>query len=112
MKKNTRAIYTEEVSTEHNIYPNMTVYDCFTDGEPNGWKIIANDGYVFYDTTENNTESDPVTGEEIPVIYYYTLSRKPKRYNWDNFHYVAVLRSTVDENYIFGGGNTNQPEIM
>ena len=100
-----------EIDTERNIYPNITVEKKYYEGVFSGWRITANAGYVFYDTTANNTEPDPVTGEERPVIYYYTLAYKSQRYNWNNFHYVAVLRSSVDENYIFAVGNNNH-EVM
>jgi hypothetical protein len=106
------AEFVHEIDNERNIYPNMTVYKRYLNDEFSGWAIIANDGYVIYDTTANNTELNPETMEEVPVIYYYTATYKNPRYNWDNFHYVAVLRSTVDENYIFGGGNNNNSEIM
>jgi hypothetical protein len=90
----------------------MSVYERYLNGEFAGWEIRANEGYVFYDTTENFTELNPDTMEEIPVIYYYTLALKNKNYNWNNFHYVAVPRDSVDENYIFGGGNDNSHEII
>ena len=99
------AVYTYEIDAGHNIYPNITVERKLCDGEFTGWRITANEGYVFYDTNANNTEFDPETMEEIPVIYYYTITLTPANYNWDNFHYVAVLRFTVDENYIFGSDN-------
>ena len=38
---------------------------------------------------------------EIPVIHYFTLAGFPLNYNFDNFSWVAVLRSEVDENYIY-----------
>lgn len=99
-----------ELSTEHN-YPNITVYRRIVNGELSGWQINANEGYVFYDTTANNTELDPETMEERPVIYYKTVASLPRNYNWDNFPYVAVPRDSVDENYIFGDV-TDKPEIM
>lgn len=104
--------YTYILSADHNIYPNITVYEKYLNGVFSGWEIRANEGYVFYNTTENNTELDPETNEEIPVTYYYTLARKNKNYNWNNFHYVAVPRNSVDENYIFGSGNNEEHEIM
>lgn len=103
---------TYAISTEHNNYPNITVYDRFRDGTPFGWRVEANEGYVMYHANENATELDPETGLERPVTYYYTEAGLSPYYNWNNFDFVAVLRSTVDENYIFGGGDTNQPEIM
>lgn len=106
------ATITYQISTEHNNYPNFTVYDCLVDGVINGWRIRANEGYVFYYANANDTEIDPETMEEIPVTYYYTQSDKPARYNWANFDLVAVPRDSVDENYIFGGGNEPEHEIM
>lgn len=106
------ATWTYEISTEHNIYPNITVYDRFRDGSPYGWRVEANEGYVMYHANANDTEPDPVTGEIRPVTYYYTASHLSPYYNWNNFDFVAVLRSTVDENYIFGGGDADKPEIM
>ena len=38
---------------------------------------------------------------EIPVIHYFTLAGCPLNYNFDNFSWVADLRSEVDENYIY-----------
>jgi hypothetical protein len=104
------ATYTYVISTEHNVYPNLTVYDRLKDGVLSGWKVIPNDGYVMYDTTDNNTELDE-NGNEIPVTHYYTQANLSPYTNWGNFSWVAVLRSEVDENYIFGLP-TKQPEVM
>lgn len=103
------AVYTEEIATD-KVYPNLTIYRKFKDGVHYAWKMTANEGYVFYDTSENNTEIDPDTMEERPVIYYHTIASFPLNYNWDNFPYVAVPRDSVDENYIFGV--TDKPENM
>ena len=102
------AEFVYEIDAERNIYPNITVEKKYYEGVFSGWRITANEGYVFYDTTANDTELDPDTMEETPVTYYYTLAYKNKNYNWNNFHYVAVLRSSVDENYIFGTGNNHE----
>ena len=95
--------------TNYN-FPNLTIEAMNLNGEQKGYRLTANEGYVFYDTTENNTEIDPETMDEIPVTYYYTIAIMPLNYNFDNFPYVAVSRDSVDENYIFGGGN-NDHEI-
>lgn len=102
------AVYTYVVSEEHNNYPNITVYDRLADGSPAGWRVNANEGYVYYDTTRNDVELDPDTQEEIPVTYYYTVKLLPRTYNFANFPYVAVPRDSVDENYIFGVGNNHE----
>lgn len=102
------ASYTYVLSPTHNIYPNITVYDKYLHNVFEGWEIRAHEGYAFYDTTEENYELDPNTMEQMPVTYYYTIASKPKKYNWNNFHYVAVPRDSVDENYIFGGNDDTE----
>lgn len=102
--------YTYEVNTEYN-FPNITLYNWLRDGVLVGYRINANEGYVFYDTNANDVEIDPETNEERPVTYYYTVAGLNPRYNFDNFSYVAVPRDSVDENYIFGGGD-NDHEVM
>lgn len=105
------AVYTQVLSTEHNVYPDITIYDRLRDGVLSGWDVYANEGYVMYHANANDTELDPDTMEEIPVTYYYTEAGLPPNYNWANFDYVAVPRDSVDENYIFGGGD-NDHEVM
>ena len=90
-------------------FPNITIEGGYSNGVLSLYRMAANDGYVMYDTTANDTETDPDTMEEIPVIYYYTISILPLNYPFDNFPWVAVPRDSVDENYIFGGGNDNPP---
>ena len=104
-------VYTEELNTSFN-YPNISIYNRYDDGELWGYKVLPNEGYVMYRTDANDTEFDPETEEEIPVIYYRTIALLPLSFNFDNFTYVAVLRSEVDENYIFGGGGDNNHEVM
>ena len=96
--------------TNYN-FPNLTIEGRYSEGNLVGYRLTANEGYVFYNPTANNTEIDPDTLEEIPVTYYYTISYLPTNYDFNNFPYVAVLRSEVDENYIFGGDN-NDHEAM
>jgi len=105
------ATYSYVISANHNIYPNLTVYDVFRDGVLTRHRLNANEGYVFYDSTANDVEPDPITGEDVPVTYYYTEADLPLTYPWANFPYVAVLRSEVDENFIFGVGD-NDHEVM
>ena len=104
------AVYTFEVATEYN-FPHIIVYRKLTDGVHTAWRINAEEGYVFYDTTANNTEIDPETMEEIPVIYYYTVASLPMRTDMSNFRFAAVPRDSVDENYIFSVGDNNH-EVM
>ena len=116
------AVYTYEIANEFN-FPNITVYKRFRDGELTGWRINANEGYVFYDTTEEyfDLQLDPETGLpmedengnpiEIQVNHYFRVAYLSLRHNFDNFSYVAVPESEVDENYIFGGDD-NDHEVM
>lgn len=104
------AEWTYPIDVEHNIYPNITVCKRLCDGVLSGWRITANEGYVMYDTEEDNSYVDPDTNELVSPIYYYTAAHKPATYNWNNFHYVAVPRSSVPEDMIFGV--TQKPEIM
>lgn len=105
------AVITYEVATDI-IYPNLTIERRLSDGVLAGYRLTANEGYVFYDTTDNYTEIDPETMEERPVIYYHTIAILPTNFNFANFHYVAVPRDSVDENYIFGVGDNNDHEVM
>lgn len=105
------ALVTFEISAEHNVYPNLTVCDRFADGVAAGWRVTANEGYVFYDANANDVEQDPITMEEVPVTYYYTIKYLNRNYNWANFALVAVPRDSVDENYIFGVGDDDH-EVM
>ena len=104
------AVYTYEVATEYS-YPNITLYKSLRDGVQTGWRINANEGYVFYDTTAINLETDPDTMEDIQVTYYYVVAALPMREDMVNFRWVAVPRGSVDENYIFGVGEPDH-EVM
>ena len=84
-----------QVVAEHNIYPNITVCKTLMNGVQTGWRVTPNDGYVFYDTTDEYTEFNPETEEDVPVRRYFTIAYLPLIYNWDNFGYVAVLRSEI-----------------
>lgn len=94
------AIYTYDLSTEHNIYPNLTVCDWFRDGVLVGWKVESNPLYVFYDTNDDYREIDE-NGNEVSVIHYFTSTQLPIIYDWGNFSLVAVPRDSVDGKYIF-----------
>lgn len=106
-----KIMITYETSTEHNIYPNLTVCDRFADGVAAGWRVTANEGYVFYDENAEDTKLDPETMEEVPITYYYTIIYYPRTYNWDNFALVAVPRDSVPADQIFGGGDSDH-EVM
>ena len=116
------AVWTEELATDL-VYPNLEIYRRFKDGVHSGYRLIPCEGYVMYDITRTDTEplldengnqvwDDDGNPAEVPVTYYYTVAYLPRVYNFDNFPWRAALRSSVDENYIFGGGGNNDHEIM
>ena len=109
------AVVTETIDTSFN-FPHIDIYKRFYDGVQNAWRAYPQEGYVMYDTNDELTEPkvDPETGDfvideetgnivEVPVIHYFTMAGLPLSYNFDNFSWVSVPRSEVDENYIFGG---------
>lgn len=117
------AVYTEKINTNYN-FPNIDIFNWLKDGVVIGYRARPQTGYVMYDTTEQHSElqTDPETGDfvldemgnpiEMPVIYYYTMAGFPLAFDFNNnFTWVAVLRSTVNENYIYGDV-TDKPEIM
>lgn len=110
------ATYKEVLNTNYN-FENINIFNVVNEetGTLMNYNVRPYDGYVMYDVNANDTEyiENPETGdmEEIPVVYYRLLVGLPKTYNFNNFHWAAVLRSTVDENYIFGGGGDNNHEI-
>ena len=105
------ATYTETINTNYN-FPNLSVYNRYKDGVLCAYRVYPDDGYVMYDSSKHDTVLNPDTMEEEPVTYYCTMAGLPLNYNFNNFPWVAVLRSEVDENYIFGGGNEPEHEVM
>ena len=94
------ATYTFELATEFN-FPNISIYRRFRDGEQIGWRVNANEGYVFYDILANDTELDPETLGKKSVTYYYQVAFHTRNYDFSKFHYKAVLKNSVDKNYCF-----------
>ena len=120
------AVYTEELATDI-VLENMTAYRQLKDGVHYATRVYANEGYVIYDTADEpiyEEVTDPETGDLVydpetglpvtrPVIYYYTMVTVPaNKFSVDTFTWVAVPRSEVDENYIFGGGDNGNHEVM
>lgn len=101
------ATYTREIATEFN-FPNITVYHVLADGVLTAYEVRTNMGYVMYNPNANDTELDPETMQERPVIYCYAYKGMPKNYNFANFPWVAVPRNSVDKNYIFDINNDDR----
>lgn len=104
--------YTEVLNTNYN-FPNINIFNVVDEnGNLSSYKVRPYEGYVMYDTRREDTEPqyNEETGEteEVPVTYYYTVAGYPKTSTFANFPWVAVLRSSVDENYIFGTGNNTE----
>ena len=97
------AVYAEVLDTSFN-FPGIDIYQQLKDGLFLNYVARAQESFVFYDTNDHFTETDPETKEEIPVTYYYTLCLFAVNYDMANFSLVAVPRNSVDENYIFGDG--------
>lgn len=95
------AVYTQELAADIGK-PHIIVDRKLKDGVHYAWRLATEDGYVMYDRTANDTEVDQETMEERPVTYYYTGADCPLNFPMgDNFPYVAIPRSEVDENYIY-----------
>lgn len=105
------ATYTREIATEFN-FPNITIWRVLADSVLAFYEAKTNEGYVMYNPNANDTEYNPETMEEVPVTYYYVIKVMPKTCDFANFPWVAVPRDSVDENYIFGGGDNNDHEVM
>ena len=111
------AVWTREINTDYS-FPNIDILNVFKDGVLSRYEAVPHENYVMYDTTDQIFEPQRdengnfVLDEDglpvqVQVTYYYTIAHIPKTFNFNNFTWVAVLRSTVDENYIFGGGNNH-----
>lgn len=105
------AEYTEVIDNSFS-FPNITIKKTLKDGVQYGWRAYANEGYMMYDTTSEIWQQDSPDSEPYLVTHYFTLAGFPLNYNFDNFTWVAVLRSEVNEDYIFGGGDNNDHENM
>ena len=103
------AEFTRELNTSFD-FPNIDIFNIYCDGVLDGYDVIPHEGYVMYRTTQEAYEEDEY-GNLVPVIYYYTGATLPLTYNFSNFSWVAVLRSEVDVNYIFGGGNNDHEAL-
>lgn len=86
------AVYTEVVDNNFS-FPNITIKQRLKDGVQIAWRAYPNEGYVFYNTAEENWQQDDPDSEPYLVTHYYTMAGLPLNYNFDKFSYVAVLRS-------------------
>lgn len=96
------ATWTYEIATEYN-FPNITIWKQYRDGVLANYRIEPNENYVMYNINDEYYEIDEETGQEVQVIHYFTSCHAPLTYplGEDTFPWRAVLRSSVDENYIF-----------
>lgn len=107
------AVITFEIATDI-VMENITVQRKFVDGVLSAYRLTTNDGYVMYNVTDNNIEYAPETDDYVPVTYYFrmaTYSAVHAPETWIN-NWIAVPETEVDENYIFGGGDNNDHEVM
>ena len=93
--------YDRVLNTNFN-FTNINIYNRISNGVHTGYQAIPYDGYVMYDT---NDEEMPIYDDFGNIIgyhkCYFTLAGFPSTYNFDNFSWVAVQRTEVSENYIF-----------
>ena len=80
---------------------NITVYRGMRDGVLKNYKLVANEGYVMYDTEEEIYELDE-NGNEVQVTYYCRLVYIPASIPVSNWTYVAIPESEADPDHIFG----------
>ena len=99
--------YIERKAAQFN-FENITIYEWINDTTNTlaGYRARPNEGYVMYDPNDDYYDED-----NNLIRYYKTLAGLPKNYDFNNFPYIAVLRSTVNEDDIFGSGN-NDHEVM
>ena len=88
-----------------------------TDNRMMGYFIFPVEGYVLHDNALDTNAFDPETGELTGGINLgYTGGSISVGRNYDfaenNREIYAVPRSEVDENYIFGGGDNGEHEVM
>lgn len=87
---------TYELSVDHNVYPHLTVWDRLQDRQPAGFRVNAEDGFVFYDPKEEQeSKIYPETGEELPMdIYYARVRYLPRNFDWSRFNLRVVKKET------------------
>lgn len=104
------ATYTEQIATDITLpNPNMTVYRRYRDGVHTSYRLYPDDGYVMYDPNDDYYEDNLITGETELVRQYFTMANFVLSYDFSSCPYIAVLRSTVDEDDIYG--DTDKPEL-
>lgn len=92
--------YTIVLATDLAYY-HLNIYRLFKDGLLQGYRVLPDNGYVFYNIYANDTEFDRDTEQEKKVYYYKTRAELPATYDFTNFPYLAVAQDEVDTNYIF-----------
>jgi hypothetical protein len=115
---NIRRKYMPRVQVEP-YFTNTTqeAYYSDVDNRMMGYFIHPIDGYVLHDNAYDMDAFDPETGEltgEINLGYTGGSISVGRNYNFaENPREIyAVLRSEVDENYIFGDGDSGNHEVM
>jgi len=94
------ADYTKELANDIAV-ENITVYRKYRDGEHYAYEAVANEGFVIYDETANDTELDTETMQPVKVTYYFERVGLPLKTNFVEFPFKAIPRSEADEKNIF-----------
>lgn len=79
------------------LLPNATIECKYKGEEFKGYRITANDGYVFKDTVTYFNEE---TKEEDVTVSYSKVIYTPKNFDFKNFNYEIVpCEDAEEENY-------------
>lgn len=92
-------MWTREINNNYS-FEYIDILNVMHDGIINRYEAVPKDGYVMYDTTDKSVEKNPDTGEEMTVVYYYKLCGFPLNFNFNNFTWVSVPISSINEQYI------------
>ena len=87
--------FTTEIATDI-IFPNIIVYRKYCDDVLSSYEMYPNEGYMVYDTMDENYDIDQETFEMTPVTRYYTWVTFPATFNFDNFTWVAVPEHEIN----------------
>ena len=98
-----------------SLIANTTMQKRLYDGVHKQYLIAPNENYVLHDNrlaTDIDIDGNPIdpplagyTGTTVSVAASYDFTANP-------FNIYAVLRNTVPEDQIFGGGDNNDHEVM
>ena len=90
--------------TEENSgisFPNISVKTRLRDGKPCAYIATADEGYVIYNTNDENYEQSSPDSEPVRVNHYYSKVICPLSCDFSAFPWVAVVKNEETEKYTF-----------